>query len=106
MAWNFWQSSIGVASIITVLGSQPVWATPVLVTAVELYDTDQGLEVVLKTPPGVSIETESSTVDNTLIIILNNAQFQLEQGQLPVIIDNPIADIAQIVVGQSDPNTI
>ncbi|MEA5513949.1 TonB-dependent siderophore receptor [Nodularia sp. UHCC 0506] len=106
MAWNFWQSSIGVASIITVLGSQPVWATPVLVTAVELYDTDQGLEVVLRTPPGVSIETESITVDKTLTIIVNNAQFQLEQGQLPVIIDNPIPDIAQIVVGQSDPNTI
>lgn len=106
MARNFWQPSIGVASIITVLVSQPVWAAPILVTAVELYDTDQGLEVVLKTPPGVSIETESSTVDKTLIIILNNAQLQLVQGQLPVIIDNPIPDIAKIVVGQSDPNTI
>jgi iron complex outermembrane recepter protein len=106
MAWNSWQPSIGVASIITVLVSQPVWAAPVPVTAVELYDTDQGLEVVLKTPPGVSLKTQISTEDKTLIITVTNAQLQLLQGKPPVITSNPTPNIAEIFVGQSDPNTI
>ncbi|MEA5619312.1 TonB-dependent siderophore receptor [Cronbergia sp. UHCC 0137] len=106
MAWNSWQPYISVASIITVLVSQPVWATPVPVTAIELYDTDQGLEVVLKTPPGISLNTETTTEENTLIIIITNAQLQLVQGKSPIIANDPIPGIAEIFIEQSDPNTI
>lgn len=106
MTWNCWQPAIGVASVITVIVSQPVWAVPVLVTAVELYDTDQGLEVVLKTPPAATLTTETSTADNTLIITVPNAQLQLGEGKPPITINQPIPGIAEIVVGQSDLNTI
>jgi iron complex outermembrane receptor protein len=106
MTWNYWQPAIGVASVITVLVSQPVWAAPVPVTAVELYDTDQGLEVVLKTSPGVTLTTQTSTEDKTLIITVNNAQLQLVEGKPPITTNNPIPGIAEIFVGQSDPNTI
>ncbi|WP_414579464.1 TonB-dependent siderophore receptor [Anabaena sp. CCY 9402-a] len=106
MTWNYWQPAIGVASVITVLVSQPAWAAPVPVTAVELYDTDQGLEVVLKTSPGVTLNTQTSIEDKTLIITVSNAQLQLLQGKPPVITNDPIPGIAEIVVGQSDPNTI
>ncbi|HIK08371.1 MAG TPA: TonB-dependent siderophore receptor [Trichormus sp. M33_DOE_039] len=106
MAWNSWQPAVGVAGVITVLVSQPVWAAPVPVTAVELYDTDQGLEVVLKTTPGVTLNTQTSTEDKTLMITVTNAQLQLVQGKPPIITNNPIPGIAEIVVGQSDPNTI
>lgn len=106
MTWNCWQPAIGVASVITVLVSQPVWAAPVPVTAVELYDTDQGLEVVLKTSPGVTLTTQTSTEDKTLIITVNNAQLQLVEGEPPITTKNPIPGIAEIFVGQSDPNTI
>jgi iron complex outermembrane recepter protein len=105
MAWNSWQLSVGVTSIVTFVASQPVWAAPIPITTVELYDTDTGLELVLKTVNQTSLVTKTTTEGKTVIITISNAKLQLPKGT-SFGEKNPTPDIEEILVVQSDPNTI
>ena len=105
MTWNSWQLSVAVTSIVTILASQPVWAAPVPITEVELYDTDTGLEVVLKTSNQTSLVTKTSSEDKTIIVTISNAKLQLSKGT-SFVTKNPTPDIEEILVVQSDPNTV
>ncbi|NJL61328.1 MAG: AMIN domain-containing protein [Methylacidiphilales bacterium] len=105
MAWDNWRLSVGASSIISLLASQPVLAAPVPITDVELYDTDKGIEIVLKIPQQASLIPKTSVEDKTFIVTIPNTQLQLT-GRKSFVTKNPTAEIAEIFISQVDPNTV
>ncbi|MEO1560267.1 MAG: TonB-dependent siderophore receptor [Cyanobacteria bacterium J06632_19] len=68
------------------------------VTAVELYQTEAGLEVVLKTPnPKLLKPTKTTTAGNTIVTDIPNAVLELSASK-EFLFDNPIQGITQVRV--------
>ncbi|MBG1258445.1 TonB-dependent siderophore receptor [Nostoc commune] len=105
MTWNYCQPSIVVASVVTLLASQPAWAAPIPVTGVQINSNNQGLEIVLQTPTTEFLNTITTSDGKTLIITIANTQLQLTQGQ-SFLQQNPAPDIAEVAVTQLDANTV
>ncbi|MGD1913727.1 MAG: TonB-dependent siderophore receptor [Rivularia sp. (in: cyanobacteria)] len=68
------------------------------VSAVELYQTEAGLEVVLKTPNPILLKpTKTTTAGNTIVTDIPNAVLEFsESGEF--LFDNPIQGITQVRV--------
>ncbi|MCC5667834.1 TonB-dependent siderophore receptor [Nostoc sp. CHAB 5784] len=105
MTWNYWQPSIGVANVVTLVALQPAWAAPIPVTGVQLNSNNQGLEIVLQTPTTEFLNTITTSEGKTLIITVANTQLKLTQGQ-SFLQQNPTPDIAEVAVIQLDSNTV
>lgn len=76
------------------------------VTAVELYETDAGIEVVLKTPnPQLLKPGKTTTVGNAVVTDIPNAVLELPKGNRFELV-NPLAGIASVKVTNIDGNGI
>ncbi|MEO1376887.1 MAG: TonB-dependent siderophore receptor [Cyanobacteria bacterium J06635_10] len=76
------------------------------VSAVELYQTEAGLEVVLKTPnPRLLKPTKTTTAGNTVVTDIPNAVLEFSKSG-EFLFDNPIQGITQIRVTNVVGNTI
>ncbi len=72
------------------------------VTAVELYETDAGIEVVLKTPnPQLLKPGKTTTVGNAVVTDIPNAVLELPKGNRFELV-NPLAGIASVKVTNID----
>lgn len=97
----------------TALNSNPVIESSLLaqstspnsqikVTAVELYETDVGLEIVLKTPnPQLLKPGKTDIVGNTVVTDIPNAVLELPKGNRFELV-NPLAGIASVKVTNID----
>lgn len=97
----------------TALNSNPVIESSLLaqstspnsqikVTAVELYETDAGIEVVLKTPnPQLLKPRKTNIVGNTVVTDIPNAVLELPKGNRFELV-NPLAGIASVKVTNID----
>ncbi|BAY81666.1 ferrichrome-iron receptor [Calothrix parasitica NIES-267] len=80
--------------------------SPIKVTAVELYETDAGLEVVLKTPnPKLLKPAKITTVGNAIVTDIPNAVLELPKGNQFELV-NPLQGIALVKVTNIDGNVI
>lgn len=77
----------------------------VQVTNVELKPTADGLEIVLMTQAGATLQGTTAIQGNQLITTIPNAQLQLAEGQ-SFRRDAPVPSIASVVVSAIDANTI
>lgn len=76
------------------------------VTAVELYETDAGIEVVLKTPnPQLLKPGKTTTVGNAVVTDIPNAVLELPKGNRFELV-NPLKGIASVKVTNIDGNGI
>ncbi|WP_201278351.1 AMIN domain-containing protein [Scytonema millei] len=73
------------------------------VTAVQLQQTDKGLEVILETPDGKSLQVFPSSFGKTFVANIPNAQ--LAEGKT-FRQENPSSGIASIAVTQQGTNSI
>ena len=103
--WKQQPLPILIASVASVVATQPVWANSFSVTGVRLNSTEQGLEVILESPTGKQPETFRTTYGETLIIDLINTQLQLPEGE-QISQDNPAPGIASVEVVQQYANTV
>ena len=72
------------------------------VTAVELYETDAGIEVVLKTPnPQLLKPGKTNIVGNTVVTDIPNAVLELPKGNRFELV-NPLKGIASVKVTNID----
>lgn len=79
--------------------------SPIKVTAVELYETDAGIEVVLKTPnPQLLKPAKTTTVGNAVVTDIPNAVLELPKGEFQLA--NPLKGIALVKVTNIDGNGI
>ncbi|MEM6401727.1 MAG: TonB-dependent siderophore receptor, partial [Cyanobacteria bacterium P01_D01_bin.116] len=80
--------------------------SPIKVTAVELYQTEAGLEVVLKTPnPKLLKPAKTTTAGNTIVTDIPDAVLELSESK-EFLFTSPIQGIAQVRVTNVDGNTI
>lgn len=80
--------------------------SPIKVTAVELYETDVGLEVVLKTPnPELLKPVKTTTVGNAIVTDIPNAVLELPKGGDFNLV-NPLPGIAGVRVTNIDGNGV
>ena len=76
------------------------------ITAVELYETDAGLEVVLKTAnPQLLKPGKTNIVENSVITDIPNAVLELPQGN-QYQLANPLAGISSVKVTNIDGNGV
>jgi len=76
------------------------------ITAVELYETDAGLEVVLKTPnPQLLKPGETNIVGNAVVTDIPNAVLELPKGN-QYQLANPLAGISSVKVTNIDGNGV
>lgn len=93
----------GVAVVI--MAAQPVGAIAAKVTAVQLNQTNSGLNVVLQTSSDARPQIFTSKRGNTLVADIINAQLSLPQGN-NFRQDRPAPGIDSIVVTQLDNNSL
>ena len=89
---------------VVIMAAQPVWAQTAKVTAVQLNQTNSGLNLVLKTSGNGRPQVFTSKQGNTLIADIVNAQLNLPQGNFRQ--DKPTAGIESVVVTQLNPNSV
>lgn len=77
------------------------------ITGVQLNPTETGLEIALQTAIGEAeqLQISNRTQENTYIAEIPNAQLQLPSGK-PFRQENPIKGIREILIANSDRNTI
>lgn len=80
---------------VSVLVAQPAWAQVVQVTDVRLKATPSGLEVILKTADGASPQVFTSSLDQTFIIDIIDAQLKLAKDNV-FRTNNPVEGIASV----------
>lgn len=97
--------SFCLAGAITVLAVSPVRSQIVQVTGVRLQPTEKGVEVILETPNGASLQTFTTTAEKSLIINIPNAELSLPERR-EFSATNPAKGISSITVNQADPNSI
>lgn len=89
---------------VVIMAAQPVWAQTAKVTAVQLNQTNSGLNLVLKTSGNGRPQVFTSKQGNTLIADIVNAQLNLPQGNFRQ--NQPAAGIDSVVVTQLNPNSV
>ena len=77
----------------------------VLITGVEVRYTENGVELILKTSQGETLETLTSRETNNLIIDIPNAQLQLPDNS-EFRQDNLNPDIVSVSITNIEPNTV
>ncbi len=77
----------------------------VLITNIRLDRTDAGLQVILETPEGTTLQSSTREVDNSLIIEIPNAVLSLSLGK-EFRTEKPLDGIASIVVTQLETNRV
>lgn len=79
--------------------------SPVTIAGVRLNPTAGGLEVILETAGGESLQGITSSQDNRLIVEISNAQLQLPKGQ-EFRQENPAPGIASVTVIATKPSQV
>ncbi|MCL6433654.1 MAG: TonB-dependent receptor [Leptolyngbyaceae cyanobacterium HOT.MB2.61] len=77
----------------------------VSITNIRLDRTDAGLQVILETPEGTTLQSSTREVDNSLIIEIPNAVLSLSLGK-EFRTEKPLDGIASIVVTQLETNRV
>jgi type IV pilus assembly protein PilQ len=90
---------------VVMMAAQPVGAIAAKVTAVQLNQTNSGLNVVLQTSSDARPQVFTSKRGNTLVADIINAQLSLPQGN-NFRQDRPAPGIDSIVVTQLDQNSL
>ena len=90
---------------VVMMAAQPVGAIAAKVTAVQLNQTNSGLNVVLQTSSDARPQVFTSKRGNTLVADIINAQLSLPQGN-NFRQDRPAPGIDSIVVTQLDNNSL
>ncbi len=90
---------------VTVLVAQPAWADVVQVTGVRLNPTANGLEVILETADGTSLQVLTSSYEQTLLIDVRNARLNLAKGG-DFRSKNPVQGITSVTVTPLSSNSI
>jgi len=97
--------SVLIAGAVPALVAQPAFAQGIVVTNVQLQQTDSGFELILEGPTGKQPEIFRTTYGETLIIDLINTQLQLPEGE-QISQENPALGIASVEVVQQYANTV
>ena len=99
-------SGMVMGGAVSLLASQPAWATATQVTAVRLSPNGSGMEVVLETEAGnASPQIFPVSRGNDWMADIVNAQLSLSEGD-SFRQENPMPGINAIAVRQLEPNTI
>ncbi|BAQ65365.1 TonB-dependent receptor domain-containing protein [Geminocystis sp. NIES-3709] len=77
----------------------------VLITGVEVRSTENGVELILKTSQGETLETRTNREMNNLIIDIPNAQLELPDNS-EFRQDNLSPDIVSVSIANIEPNTV
>lgn len=85
--------------------SSPVEST-IKVIAVELFENDGKLEVVLKTSNAGLLKPKTTTVDNKIVVDIPNAVLELKNGQSSFEFANPLKGITQFTAKNIQNNSI
>ncbi len=90
---------------VVMLVAQPVWAQTAKVTAVQINQTNSGLNLVLRTSGNARPQVFTSKQGNTLVADIVNAQLSLPQGN-NFRQNKPAPGIDSVVVTQLDANSV
>ncbi len=90
---------------VVMMAAQPVWAKTAKVTAVQLNQTNSGLNLVLRTSGDARPQVFTSKQGNTLVADIINAQLSLPQGN-NFRQNKPAPGIDSVVVTQLDANSV
>lgn len=90
---------------VVMMAAQPVWAQAAKVTAVQLNQTNSGLNLVLRTSGDARPQVFTSKQGNTLVADIINAQLSLPQGN-NFRQNKPAPGIDSVVVTQLDANSV
>ncbi|ARV60176.1 TonB-dependent siderophore receptor [Nostocales cyanobacterium HT-58-2] len=85
--------------------SQETSQEVVSVTAVKVYSTDKGVEVILETTQGEQLQITNRSTGNSFIADIPNAQLRLPTNNT-FRQENPVAGITAVTVTNQDVNTI
>ncbi len=80
-------------------------AQPIRIIGVKLNPTDAGLEVVLETETGITVQPVTRTEGNTYIAEIPNATLALTEGP-EFSVNQPVAGVASVSVAQVDAQTV
>lgn len=98
-------SSLGLARFVMVVVAQPVRADVNKVTAIELKQTANGIEIVLKTKDNKPLQVFASSFGKTFVANIVNTQLQLPNNKT-FRGENPIEGIAFVSVNSVGANSI
>lgn len=90
---------------VVMMAAQPVWAQTAKVTAVQLNQTNSGLNLVLRTSGDARPQVFTSKQGNTLVADIINAQLSLPKGN-NFRQNKPVPGIDSVVVTQLDANSV
>ncbi|HIK06864.1 MAG TPA: TonB-dependent siderophore receptor [Trichormus sp. M33_DOE_039] len=79
--------------------------SPILINGVRIDTTNQGIEVILETKQGEKLQIVNSSLGNSLIAEITNAQLSLPSGNT-FRQEKPFAGITEVTVINQDSNTI
>ncbi|MGK7889932.1 MAG: AMIN domain-containing protein [Leptolyngbyaceae cyanobacterium] len=94
-----------VGSALGVLVAPSVWAQTVEITAVEVYATNGGIDVVLQTSDGDRPQIFTVSRGNSLVADVINTQLLLPEGN-GFLQNNPVPGITAVSVTQLDSNSV
>lgn len=98
-------SSLGLGGFVVVVVAQPVRADVNKVTAIELKQTANGIEIVLKTTDNKQLQVFASSFGKTFVANIVNTQLQLPDNKT-FRRENPIEGIAFVSVNSVGANSI
>lgn len=104
---NFWSgfSSIFVASAVSLVNVQSVFAQVIQITGIEFNRTPNGVEAILQTTSGVIPNIQPVSENQSLIFDIPNAQLNLPEN-VPAEQINPVPGIQRISLTNLDSNTV
>ena len=98
-------SSLGLAGFVVLVVAQPVRADVNKVTAIELKQTTNSIEIVLKTTHNKQLQVFTSSFGKTFVANIVNTQLQLPDNKT-FRQENPIEGIAFVSVNSVGANSI
>ncbi len=90
---------------VDLLVQQPTAPEPIRITGIKLNSTEAGLEVLLETDTGTTLQPAIRTEGNTLIADIPNATLALTTGP-EFTANQPAAGVATVSVTQTDTQTV
>ncbi|NEO98528.1 MAG: TonB-dependent siderophore receptor [Symploca sp. SIO2E9] len=98
-------SGILYTTTLSVLVATPAFAQVIQLTGVRVETTASGVDLILETDSETIPQVSTTSLDNTVVTDIFNAQLRLPDGQ-GFRQDNPVEGIAAVTVTQESPNTI